>query len=53
MVKITGPKRLLDLVIAVIDEQEAATIEAETLEAIDNTGERIDLAKDARNLVCK
>jgi hypothetical protein len=40
-------------VIPVIDEQEAATIKAETFEAIDNTGERIDLAKDAWDLIRK
>ena len=53
VVRITGPERFLNLMVAVIDEQEAATIEAEPLEAIDNTGKCINLSKNARDLVRK
>jgi hypothetical protein len=53
MFRIAGLECLLDLVVAVIDEKEAAAIKPEAFQAVDDARESIDLAKDTWNLVCK
>ena len=51
--RISGLECLLDLVISVIDEEEAAAIKPETFQAVDDARKSIDLAKDTWDLVCK